>query len=510
MHGGVGGDSDEAARAKAAAAVAARAEAADRTHEVVILGAGMSGLCMAIALRRAGIDDFVVIEKSPGLGGTWWDNRYPGAQVDVPAPLYSFSFEPNPRWRQRFAAAPEIQAYMAHCARKYGIGPHLRLGRRITEATFDEAGGRWLIDCDDGQRLRARHFVCSTGPLSQPRWPEIPGLQAFDGPRLHTARWDAGVPLQGRRVAVIGTGSTAAQLVPAIAPQLAHLGVYQRTANWVLPRLDRRYRAADRALARLPPYAAAVRAFWYHALEWGRRGFDEGRLARRGMLATAAAHLERQVPDPVLRERLRPPHALGCKRLIYSNDYYPALARPQTELVTEAIERVTPRGLVTADGRERPYDVLVCATGFDVAHLAQALPVTGRGGRRLANAWRDGAQAWHGTMVAGFPNLYFLLGPNTATGHTSTLLYIEPEVRFALRAMQRVQREGRRWIEVRDAAMREHNQALQARLAGSVWAGCRSWYRQGDDGRIVALWPGFTGEYVRALERADGALFELG
>ncbi len=479
------------------------------SHEVVILGAGMSGLCMAIALRRAGIHDFIVVEKSPGLGGTWWDNRYPGAHVDVPAPLYSFSFEPNPRGRRRFAAAPEIQAYMAHCAHKYGVLPHLRLGRRITAAGFDESTGRWAIACDDGTRCSARFFVCSTGPLSQPRWPDIAGLHHFQGLRLHSARWDASLPLQGRRVAVIGTGSTAAQLVPPIAAQAAQLSVFQRTANWVLPRPDRRYHAIDRALARLPPYAAAVRAFWYHALEWGRRGFDEGTRARRGMLAAAAAHLARQVPDAALRRRLRPPHALGCKRLIYSNDFYPALMQPQVELVTDPIERITPQGVVTADGHERRFDALVCATGFDVAHLAAALPITGRGGRRLGDAWQGGAQAWHGTMVAGFPNLFFLLGPNTATGHTSTLLYIEPEVHFAVRAMQRVQRAGRRWIDVRDEAMRAHNQALQARLQGSVWAGCRSWYRQGDDGRIVALWPGFTREYVRALARARPEDFEL-
>jgi cation diffusion facilitator CzcD-associated flavoprotein CzcO len=479
-------------------------------HEVVILGAGMSGLCMAIALERAGITDFVIVEKSAGLGGTWWDNRYPGAHVDVPAPLYCFSFESNPRWQRRFAAAPEIQAYMQHCARKYGVEPHLRFGRRITEARFDEDSGRWAIACDDGTRYSARFFVCSTGPLSQPRWPAIPGLADFRGLRLHSARWDASAPLQGRRVAVIGTGSTASQLVPPLAEQAAQLTVFQRTANWVLPRPDRRYNAIDRALARLPPYAAAVRAFWYRALEWGRRGFDEGSLARRGMLRTARAHLHRQIADEALRAKLRPPYPLGCKRLIYSNDFYPALARPNVELVTEAIARITPQGIVTADGRARTIDALVCATGFDIAHLASSLQVTGRGGRTLAEAWRDGAQAWHGITAAGFPNLFMLLGPNTTTGHTSTLLYIEPQVGFTIEAMLRVKRQGSRWIEVRDDAMRAHNRELQSRLQGSVWAGCRSWYRQDGDGRIVALWPGFTREYVAALRRPDFAAFDFG
>ncbi len=399
---------------------------------------------------------------------------------------------------------------MQHCARKYGIEPHLRLGRRITGAGFDEATGHWAIECDDGTRYDARFFVCSTGPLSQPRWPEIPGLAEFQGLRLHSARWDASLPLQGKRVAVIGTGSTASQLVPPIAEQAAQLTVFQRTANWVLPRLDREYNALDRALTGLPPYAATVRAFWYGVLEWGRRGFDEGSLTRRGMLKTAEAHLRRQVPDEALRAKLRPPYALGCKRLIYSNDFYPALTRPNVELVTKAITRITPQGVVTADGRERAIDALVCATGFDIAHFASSLQVVGRDGRTLATAWEGGAAAWYGLAVAGFPNLFMLLGPKTVTAHTSTLLYIEPEVRFAVRAMQRVQRDARRWIDVREDAMRAHNRELQSRLESSVWAGCRSWYRQGDDGRIVALWPGFTREYVAALRRTDFAAFDFG
>jgi len=303
---------------------------------VVILGAGMSGLCLGIELKRAGIEDLVILEKQADLGGTWWDNRYPGAHVDVPAPLYSFSFEPNPRWHQRFAAAPEIQAYMAHCADKYGLRPHLRLGTAITAARFDEAQGLWTLDTqgpgsgpEEVQRIQARCFLCSTGPLSQVRWPDLPGLADFQGRKLHSARWDASYSAQGQRVAVIGTGSTASQLIPPLAQQAAQLHVFQRTANWVLPRIDRPYFAVDRLLARFPPYAWAVRAFWYHLLEWGRRGFDEGTMARRGMLKTAALHLRRQVPDAALREKLRPPYPLGCKRIIYPNDFYPALSQPQ-------------------------------------------------------------------------------------------------------------------------------------------------------------------------------------
>jgi cation diffusion facilitator CzcD-associated flavoprotein CzcO len=513
MHAGVLRSADEALQRAAefvGRTVDAQAPTATETaHEVVILGAGMSGLCMAIQLVRAGMHDFVVLEKSEGLGGTWWDNRYPGAHVDVPAPLYPFAFAPYARWRRRFAAAGEIQAYMQHLARRFGVLPHLRLATPVADARFDEAAGRWQLTTARGERLSARFFVCSTGPLSQARWPDIPGLQNFRGRKLHSARWDPGFDARGLRIGVIGTGSTASQLVPPLAASAARLHVFQRTANWVLPRPDRRYFALDRWLARLPPYSRLVRAFWYRVLEWGRRGFDEGTLARRGMLKTAERHLRHQVRDPALRDRLRPPYPLGCKRIIYSSDYYPALAQPTTELVTEAIARITEHGIVTADGRERPLDALVCATGFDTVHLLSSLRISGLQGRTLAEAWQAGPEAYRGVTVAGFPNLFLMLGPNTATGHTSTLLYVEPEVRYAMACMQAVRARGRRWIAVREEVMRAHNTALQARLQGSVWAQCRSWYRM-DGGRIVALWPGFTDEYVAGLARPRLEEFEFG
>jgi cation diffusion facilitator CzcD-associated flavoprotein CzcO len=477
-------------------------------HDVVILGAGMSGLCMAIALQSAGRHDFVIVEKSAGLGGTWWDNRYPGAQVDVPAPVYAFSFAPHARWRQRFATADEILGYMQDLATRHGLHKHLRLGTAITAAVFDEARGLWRLSLDNGAALQARAFVCSTGPLSVPRWPDIAGLEHFAGTRLHTARWDATVPLQGRRIGVIGTGSTAAQLVPEIAPQAAQLHVFQRTANWVLPRMDRRYGALDRALARLRPYQRAVRWTWAALSELLRRGFEDGSWMRGHVLRDAARHLKRQVADPALRARLLPPYPFGCKRIIFSNTWYRALARPNVELVTEPIVRITPEGIVTADGRERPLDVLVCATGFDVQHSV-AVPVTGRAGQRLQDAWAEGPQAHLGTTVAGFPNLFLLLGPNTATGHTSTLLFIEPQVQFVIRSLAELQRRCRSWLDVKPAVMAAFNAEIEARLAPSVWMQCRSWYRA-DSGRNVAIWPGYTREFRRRVMRQDFADFEFG
>ena len=511
LQGGILKSADEAIERLASFAHAQLARPVDGAseHEVVILGAGMSGLCMAIQLQRAGIHRFVILEKQTGLGGTWWDNTYPGAHVDVPAPAYSFSFAPNPEWKRRFPAAPEIQAYMQALAERHGLMARIRFSTRLAQAHFEEASGLWRFATEDGSTLKARFFVCSTGPLNQLRWPDIPGLDSFQGQRLHSARWDASCALQGQRVAVIGTGSTASQLIPPLAAKAEQLHVFQRTANWVLPRMDRRYTALDRQLAQFAPYATAVRWSWVQVLEWGRRGFEEGTLARKGMLKTAATHRQRQVPNVTLRQHLTPTYPLGCKRIIYSNDFYPALGQPNVELVTEGITRITETGIVTADGRERAVDVLVCATGFDAVHLLSSLTITGLNGRTLAEAWAQGPEAYHGITVAGFPNLFLMLGPNTATGHTSTLLYIEPEVSHAIGCMQAVRQSGRKWIVVRPEVMGAYNQGLQSRLAGSVWSQCRSWYRM-DNGRIVALFPGFTKEYVQAVKSPKLADYHMG
>jgi cation diffusion facilitator CzcD-associated flavoprotein CzcO/acetyl esterase/lipase len=508
MHAGTLPSAD-AAIARAAAFAVPHLEAATppraSKHTAVILGAGMSGLCMARTLKAAGIDDVVMLEKSAGLGGTWWDNRYPGAQVDVPAPAYAFSFAPNRETTQRFANAADIQRYQQRLAEDEGLLAHLRLGVAVESATWDEGAAEWTIRTARGDVLQARFFIASTGPLSQPRWPDIAGLRDFRGALLHSARWPADdAALDGARIGVIGTGSTAVQIIPTLAARAAHLAVFQRTPNWVLPRLERRYGALDRALSRLPGAHRLVRAGWGAFLEWTRRGFDEGTLARRFMLVLARWHRERQLRDatPALRDALTPPYPLGCKRIIYANDYYPALSRPDVALITTGIARIVDDGLVTVDGRHHAMDALVCATGFDTANLLSSLRITGRDGRTLSDAWQDAPEAYRGTTVAGFPNLFLLLGPNTATGHTSTLFYIEAASAHALACMRRVLDDGHRAIEVRDDAMRAHNAALQARLAGSVWTRCSSWYRL-ENGRVSAIFPGFTPEYVRGTRAPD-------
>jgi len=479
-------------------------------HDVVVLGAGMSGLCMLRTLKQAGIHDVVALEKQPGLGGTWWDNRYPGAQVDVPAPAYAFSFAPNRHWPQRFADAADIHAYQEALAAREGLLGHLRLGTALVSATWDESAALWRFRTAKGDTLESRFFVCSTGPLSQPRWPAIPGLDEFAGLKVHTARWPADdTTLEGKRIGIIGTGSTAVQVIPKLASRASQLSVFQRTPNWVLPRLERRYRWFDRWLVRVPGYAPAVRLAWAGFLEWTRRGFDEGTFARRFMLGLARWHRGRQLRDApdraALESALAPPYPLGCKRIIYANDYYPTLVQPHVALVTDGIARITADGIVTTDGREHRLDALVCATGFETVNLLGSITINGCAGRTLAEAWRDGPVALHGIGVAGFPNLFLMLGPNTATGHTSTLFYIEAAARHALAVIQRVRERGGGWAAVKPEAMAAHDAALQARLRGSIWTQCRSWYRM-EDGRVIAIFPGFTPEYVRkagTLEPAD-------
>jgi cation diffusion facilitator CzcD-associated flavoprotein CzcO len=473
--------------------------------DALILGAGMSGLAMASALKRAGRHRFAIVEKSPGLGGTWWDNRYPGAHVDVPAPLYSFSFAPHARWQRRFAGAPEILAYQQQLAEREGLLPHLRLNTAVTAAVFDEVAGRWRVTLDDGSVIEARCFVCSAGPLSVPRWPAIEGLHGFAGALQHSARWHAAVPLAGQRIGVIGTGSTASQLVPELAKVAAQLTVFQRTPNWVLPRPDRRYRAIDRVLFHLPGWNRAVRLFWALTSESFRRGFEAGTPAQLRLLALARLHFRRQLRgDTALVEKLMPSYPIGCKRIVFSNEYLRAFTLPQVRLETGGIERITERGVRLKSGEEHPFDVLVCATGFDVEH-SLAVPISGRGGATLQAAWAEGPRAHLGTTVAGFPNLFLMLGPNTATGHTSTLLFIEPQVRFVLRALEAMERRGTRaWLDVRGDVMQAFDSEIQRRLEGSVWMQCSNWYRAAS-GRNVAIWPGYTLEYRRRLAAVDFA-----
>ena len=477
---------------------------------IVILGAGMSGLCMGVQLARAGIRSFTILERSSHLGGTWWDNTYPGAQCDVRSHLYAFSFAPNPDWSRVFAPQREILAYMERVAERWSLLDHMRFDTELAAAHFDATRGCWNLRTAGGDELEADVLVCSTGPLSEPRWPDISGLESFGGKLMHTARWDRTFDVAGKSVAVIGTAASAVQIVPEIAPRVRRLHVFQRTPNWIVPRPDRAYRAWERALSRVPPFGRLRRWYHYWLHERNRLGFNRGTRMAQLVEAFARRHLRSQVADPALAAQLTPAYPLGCKRVLLSNDYYPALTRSNVELVVDPIAAIDRDGVVTSDGRMRPVDAIVCATGFDTLHPLGSVDVRGLSGTALASVWRAAPHAYHGVAVAGFPNLFLLLGPNTGTGHTSTLLYIEPQVRYVIRALRELQRRKCSWLAVRQEVMDNHNRALQARLSTTVWAGpCTSWYKNAT-GTVAAIFPGYSFEYTRALRRLGFEGYDFG
>lgn len=483
--------------------------AADAPLEVLVVGAGFSGLCLGARLRRAGVSSFRILEKAHEIGGTWRDNTYPGCACDVPSHLYSLSFAPRADWTRLYPEQAELLDYLKRFADRFGLAPHLRLNREMTAAEWDEAAGLWRVATAQGEHFATRVLVSAVGALHTPQIPHLKGIETFEGPAFHSARWDAAADLAGKRVAVIGTGASAVQFVPEIAPKAAEVHVFQRTAPWVLPKLDRKVGRLERAARRwLPGFARAHRALTY----WR---FELRALAMRGeprilgkVEQLGRDLLERQVKDEGLREKLRPKFRAGCKRLLLSNDWYPTLTRANVELVTAPIAEVRPRSIVDAEGVERPVEVIVYGTGFSVTEALKRLPVRARG-RSLADAWADHVQSFYGVSVAGFPNFFLMLGPNTGLGHNSQLIMIEAQAAHIVSALKLLRRRGGR-IEVRPEAEAAFDADLQRRLSESIWqtGGCRSWY-QDEAGRNPTLWPGFTFDYRRRAGRARPADYDF-
>ena len=481
-----------------------------RVHAVIV-GSGFAGLGMAIRLKEAGITDFVVLERAGEVGGTWRDNTYPGAACDVPSHLYSFSFAPNPDWSSSFSPQHEIQDYLCRTAERFGVLPHLRFGAEMRQARWDESRGRWLVDTTAGD-WDARFLINATGALSDPRLPDLPGLERFCGTAFHSARWRHDHDLTGERVAVIGTGASAIQFVPQIQPVVGRLSVFQRTPPWIVPRWDRRFTRPERWLFRHLP---AVQRLARGGIYWGREAYVVGfafdpRLMKAAELV-ARAHLRRQVADPELRARLTPDYTIGCKRILISNDYLPALGRPNVDLVTSGIAEIRPRSIVTADGLERPVDTLIFGTGFHVTDMPVASRIAGRGGVLLSEHWRDGAHAHRGTTTAGFPNLFMLVGPNTGLGHTSQVVMIESQIAYVVDALHHAGAREAAAVEVRAEAEAAWNARVLADMAGTVWTTghCASWYLDAA-GRNTTLWPRFTWQFRRETRRFDPAAYVFG
>ncbi|MFC7528280.1 flavin-containing monooxygenase [Actinoplanes sp. GCM10030250] len=470
---------------------------------IAIIGAGFGGVAAAAELLKQGFRDIVLLEKADRIGGVWRDNTYPGCACDVPAPLYSYSFALNPDWSRRYPPHQEILSYLERCAGELGVTDLIRFRTEVAGAAWD--GAAWEITTTTGEKLTVDVLIPAVGQLSRPSIPELPGAEAFHGPKMHTAHWDRDVKIEGRRIAVIGTGASAIQLVPAIAGKAAHVTVFQRTAPWTVPKPDRGYGRARRAAYRRVPALMRMSraATWALTLIQGA-AVAGNPVATRVVRGYSLAQRRWQVRDPELLAKVTPEEPLGCKRVLFTNAWLPALSRPDVDLVTEKIVAVTPDGIRTADGIEHPCDVLVYGTGFAAAEFLVPIRVTGRDGVLLEEVWREGAHAYLGITVPGFPNLFLIYGPNTNTGNTSVIYFHESQARYIAQAVRSVAAEDQP-LEVREEPATVYDREIQKRLAGSVWTGCQSWYRNAA-GRVVTNWPGKAAEYRRrtaTLRRAD-------
>jgi cation diffusion facilitator CzcD-associated flavoprotein CzcO len=472
------------------------------TPVVAIVGAGFAGIGMAMQLARAGIRSFTLFERAARVGGTWRENTYPGAACDVPSHLYSFSFEQNPDWARTYAGQEEILRYLERCVATYGLGHHIRFGTDVLAARFDERGRRWTLDLGDGSTFDADVLVTACGVLNRPQFPNVPGRDSFAGPAFHSARWRHDVDLAGKRVAVIGSGASAVQIVPEIAPQVASLTLFQRSAAYIIPKPDRPYSAFERGLYRRFPFALRVsRAIAYVTHEVRFVAFGYARAAMLPSRRIFEKLLARQVSDPDLRRKLTPEYMMGCKRVMISNEYFPALARENVEVVTDRVERITATGVTTAGGRERPFDALIYATGFAASEFLVPMRVNGRGGVDLYDVWKNGAEAYLGISAHGFPNFFMLYGPNTNLGHNSIVFMLEVQIAHILDAIETLARGERSSLEVRANVQSGFNAWLRKKMRKSVWAaGCTSWYVDAS-GKNTLNWPDFTFEYRRRAKK---------
>jgi cation diffusion facilitator CzcD-associated flavoprotein CzcO len=465
-------------------------------HRIIIVGTGFSGLCMGVKLREAGEDDFIILERAGEVGGTWRDNTYPGCACDVESHLYSFSFEPNPNWSRLYAPQPEIFAYLRHVARKYDLMRHIHFHTNLVGARWDETRRLWVVTADDGRVFEGEALVSGMGGLSNPAYPDIPGRERFEGPQFHSATWRHDVNLDDQRVAVIGSGASAIQFVPQIAPWVAHLNYFQRTPPWVVPKMDRPVSARERADFQSNPWRQRIaRNKLYWLLEARFLAFKYKPEWMNLVAKVGKRRIRKHIKDPALQAKLTPSYTPGCKRLLISNDYYPALARTNVSVITDGIREITAKGVVTHDGREHPADVIIYGTGFKVQDPIPKGAIFGKGGVDLVDLWRQGPEAFLGITVAGFPNFFILMGPNTGLGHNSMVYMIESQAHYIVEALKTMKERRLRTIEVKPEAQAQFVGQVQQALTGTVWnSGCKSWYLN-DQGRNTAAWPGFTFAY---------------
>jgi cation diffusion facilitator CzcD-associated flavoprotein CzcO len=472
----------------------------NRVYDTIIVGAGFTGIGAAIKLSEAGVDDFVILERSDRVGGTWRDNTYPGAACDVPSLLYSYSFVKNPSWSRYYSPADEICRHIDDMASNSGLEPKIEFGVEVNELVFDETQGVWTLKTKGRKKFHARTVGMASGPLPDHKWPDVRGLDTYKGHKIHSANWDHDYDFTGKRVAVIGTGASAVQIVPELVKQAEFVKVFQRTPGWMMPRLDLAMPAAAQTLfAKVPAVQELARQalFWGHEITATAMVWDTpltGLVARLGK-----AHLRRAVKDPWLRRQLTPDFRPGCKRMLISSDYYPALQRDNCKLIDWPIATMSPVGIRTSDGVEHHLDCIVFATGYDVHLTGPPYPVTGIGGRSLSQEWATGAQAYKSINAHGYPNLFLMTGPNSGPGHNSLLVYVEGQLDYAVQGITTILSENMRYLDVRGDVQRRYNERIQKRLTKTTWmSGCSSWYLTAD-GFNASMYPGFATQYLRQM-----------
>ena len=480
-------------------------------YNQLIIGAGFAGICAAIQLKKEGFNNFVILERNSHLGGTWWDNSYPGAACDVESHLYSFSFEPNPNWSRQFSPQQEILNYLEKCAEKYGINPYIQLNTSVASVVYDEALGVWHVTDSTGKIYTAQTVISCAGGLSQPSLPDVKGIADFKGEKFHSARWDKSYNLQNKTVGVIGTGASAIQIVPAIAPVVKELQLFQRTPPWIMPKADAEISGLRQSMFKSLPF---IRSFYRWRLYWAHEimalAFTRGPGLLKLASKVSAWYLRRYVPDETLRKKLTPNYTMGCKRVLLSNEYYPALTREHVHLITDHIEEINAAGIKTKDGRQHNLDAIVFATGFQAAEGVIMFDVQGKGGLNLNTSWRNGAEAYLGASIAGFPNLFLVVGPNVGLGHSSMILMIEAQVHYILEALKLMRKENLKSVDVKAETQKVFNEDLQQKLSKTVWqsGGCVSWY-QTKTGKNVTLWPGFTFTFMKMTKEFERGKYEL-
>lgn len=473
-------------------------------YRVGIIGTGFGGLVAALKLKNAGKNNFVIFERAAEIGGTWRDNTYPGCACDVPSHLYSIASEPNPEWNFKFSKQPEILNYLKNVVAKNDLAQHIRFNSDIVEIKFIESDGLWQVTDRAGKQTTVKFIISATGPLNRPVIPNFEGLDSFKGKKFHSSEWDNTCDLKGKRVAVIGTGASAIQIVPTIAEEVAHLSVFQRTPAWVAPRDDNKISGFAKTLYKYAPFVQkGMREGFYWINEFLGKAFIGNKNVYKLGKFMSLQKLKKEVHDPEIRQKLTPQYKMGCKRILVSDDFYPTFNRPNVHLITDSIEKITTDSIVTSDGQQHAVDIIVFATGFEAADVAIYTKILNKNGTNLIDEWaKTGAQAYHGTTVSGYPNLAFLLGPNTGLGHNSVIHVMESQMNYVLDYLNVLEKSGEKaYLDVKPHVQAAHNEFVQNQFAGTVWAsGCKSWYMN-KFGRNTTLYPRLTVQFRKETQK---------